>query len=83
MPGQEVGDLIKPFRQDEFRRAVSRAGDDSERTIDAGIPEGRVQSQALDQRYNVVPVAVNVEKRSATAMHMMKRAGAAGLFQVL
>lgn len=83
MLGQELSDFVEPFRQGEFSRAVSRVGDDLQRAFDAGILEGPVQSLALDQRHDVVPAAVNGEKRSAPAMHMMKRTGRAGLFQIL
>ena len=83
MPGQEVRDPVEFFRLGEFRRAVARAGDDLQRALDAGTPESQVQSLALNQRHDVVPVAVNGEKRCAPAMHMMERAGASGLFQIL
>ena len=63
--------------------AVSGAGDDLERAFDAGILECLVESLALDERRDVVLIAVNGEKRRALAMHMMKRAGAAGFFQIL
>ena len=83
MPGQEFRDFVEPFRQGEFSRAVSRVGDELQRAFDAGSLEGLVQSLALNQGNDVVPVAVNGEKRSAPAMHMMKRASGAGLFQIL
>ena len=83
MPGQKFRDFVEPFRQGEFSRAVSRAGNDLQRAFDADILEGLVKSLALNQRNDVVPVAVNGEKRSAPAMHMMKRAGGAGLFPIL
>ena len=83
MPGQKFRDLLESFRQVEFSRAVSRAGDDLQRALDTGILERLVQSLALDQGNDVVPVTVNGEKRSAPAMHMMKRTGRAGLFQIL
>ena len=83
MPGQELSDFAEPFRQGEFSRAVSRVGDDLQRAFDAGSLKGLVQSLALNQRNDVVPVAVNGEKRSAPAMHMVKRASGAGLFPIL
>lgn len=83
MPGQKFRNLLEPFRQVEFSRAVSRVGDDLQRAFDAGILEGPVQSLALNQRNDVVLVAVNGEKRSAPAMHMVKRASGAGLFPIL
>ena len=82
MPGQELRDFVEPFRQGEFGRAVSRAGDDLQRAFDAVILECPVQCLALDQRHDVVPVAVNGDKRSAPAMHMLQRASGAGLFQI-
>lgn len=82
MPGQEVSDPVEFFRLGEFRRAVARAGDDLQRALDTCTPESQVQSLALDQRHDVVPVAVNGEKRCAPTVHMMKRAGAAGFFQI-
>ena len=83
MPDKEVRDFVELFRQSEFSRAVSRGGDDLQSAFDAGLLEGLVHSLALNQRNNVVPVAVNGEKRSAPAMHMVKRASGAGLLPIL
>jgi len=83
MPGQKDRDFIEPFGQGEFRHAMSRAGDDPQRAFNTGIPERPVQPLALNQRHDVVPIAVNGEKWGASAVHMMERAGDTGLFQVL
>ncbi len=83
MPGQKIRNFVEPFRQSEFSRAVSRGGDDLQSAFDAGSLECLMQSLALHQRHDVVPIAMNSEKRRAPAMHMMKRAGAAGLFPIL
>lgn len=83
MPGEEFRDFVESFRQVEFRPAVSRAVNDLQCAFDAGILERLVQSLALDQRHDVVPMAVNDEKRRAPAMHMVKRAGDPGLFPIL
>ncbi len=78
MPGQKIRNFVEPFRQVEFRCAVSRTRNNLQCAIDAGILKRLVQSPALDQRHHFVPIPVNCEKRSAPTIHMMKRAGASG-----
>lgn len=83
MAAKEFRDLVESLGQAELLGAVSCARDDLEFAFDAGILECLVESLALDQRHDVVLIAVNGEKRGALAVHMMKRAGAAGFFQIL
>ena len=83
MPDKEVRDFVELFRQSEFSRAVSRGGDDLQSAFDADILKRLVQSLALHQRHDVVPIPMKGEKRRAPAIYMMKWAGAAGLFQIL
>jgi hypothetical protein len=59
MLGQKVRDHVEFFRLGEFRRDEASAGDNLQRALETGTLKSQVQSLALNQQHDVVPVAVN------------------------